>query len=41
MREPLMKSQEQNAVLRIKFFFGSFFFQEKGTKAEENIYVEL
>ena len=24
--------QEQNKVLRIKFFFGSFFFQEKGTK---------
>ena len=28
----LINVQKQNAVLRLKFFFGSFFFQEKGTK---------
>ena len=25
----------QNTVLRFKFFFGSFFFEEKGTKMEQ------
>ena len=37
-----MKTQEQNEVLRFKFFFRFLFsFKKKGTKTEENIYVEL